>query len=348
MKQKLLPYVKKIGIAFVITYAIFITISSFAFQFYIKPNLHNYKSKIEVLASQAIGQTIKINSLVGQWDFMNPEIALNEVVFFDSQNNTTLELKEISADFSWLSLFYLSPTLSEIKLQMPKLVIKRDTNNKIFIGGIPIDGPANNKLTNWFLNQKKVAIEQGEIDWHDEYRQAPVLTLKDLNFSYKTPFIIELIGKHRFDLNFRINNSDNQFIDLSGNIYAKKIEDITSWDSEIKIKAGNINLAAYSPWINYPIKINAGTGDLNLSAGITHATIAKVKASIKLTNFKTELNQANKNELNLNNFSGNITWLSHIKDHQIIFENLYLLTNNGINIENANRSEEHTSELQSH
>ena len=338
MKQKLLPYVKKIGIAFVITYAIFIVISSLAFQFYIKPNLNNYKSKIEVLASQAIGQTIKINSLVGQWDFMNPEIALHEVVFFDSQNNTTLELKEISADFSWLSLFYLSPTLSEIRLQMPKLVIKRDTNNKIFIGGIPIDGPANNKLTNWLLNQKKVAIEQGEIDWHDEFRQAPVLTLKDLNFSYKTPFIIELIGKHRFDLNFRISNSDNQFIDLSGNIYAKKIEDINSWDSEIKIKAGNINLAAYTPWVNYPIKINAGTGDLNLTAGITNAAITKVKASIKLTSFKTELNQANKNELNLNNFSGNITWLSHKKDHQIAFENLYLLTNNGINIENADTS----------
>jgi len=338
MKQKLLPYVKKIGIVFVITYALFIVISSLAFQFYIKPNLNNYKSKIEVLASQATGQTIKINSLDGRWNFINPEIALNEVVFYDDQNNTTLELKEISADFSWLSPFYLSPTLSEIRLQMPKLLIKRDTNNKIFIGGISIDGPANNKLTNWLLNQKKVAIEQGEIDWHDEYRQAPILSLKDLNFIYKTPFIIELIGKHKFDLNFRISNSDNQFIDLSGNIYAKKIEDINSWDSEVKIKAGNINLAAYTPWVNYPIKINTGTGDLNLTASITNAAITKIKASIKLTSFKTELNQAVKNELNLKNFSGDIIWLSNKEDHQIAFENLYLLTNNGINIENADTS----------
>ena len=338
MKQKLLPYVKKIGIVFVITYALFIVISSLAFQFYIKPNLNNYKSKIEVLASQATGQTIKINSLDGRWNFINPEIALNEVVFYDDQNNTTLELKEISADFSWLSPFYLRPTLSEIRLQMPKLLIKRDTNNKIFIGGISIDGPANNKLTNWLLNQKKVAIEQGEIDWHDEYRQAPILSLKDLNFSYKTPFIIELIGKHKFDLNFRISNSDNQFIDLSGNIYAKKIEDINSWDSEVKIKAGNINLAAYTPWVNYPIKINTGTGDLNLTASITNAAITKIKASIKLTSFKTELNQAFKNELNLKNFSGDIIWLSNKEDHQIAFENLYLLTNNGINIENADTS----------
>ncbi|MEY3910438.1 MAG: hypothetical protein RIT47_1149 [Pseudomonadota bacterium] len=199
MKHKLLPYVKKIGIAFALTYALFIVISSLAFQFYIKPNLNNYKSKIEALASQATGQTIKINSLVGRWDFINPEIALNEVVFYDDQNNTTLALKEISADFSWLSPFYFSPTLSEIRLQTPKLLIKRDTNNKIFIGGILIDGPANNKLTNWLLNQKKVVVKQGEIDWHDEFRQAPILTLKDLNFSYKTPFIIELIGKHKFD-----------------------------------------------------------------------------------------------------------------------------------------------------
>ena len=100
MKHKLLPYVKKIGIAFAITYALFIVISSLAYQFYIKPNLNNYKSKIEALASQATGQTIKINSLVGRWDFINPEIALNEVVFYDDQNNTTLALKEISADFS--------------------------------------------------------------------------------------------------------------------------------------------------------------------------------------------------------------------------------------------------------
>ena len=338
MKQKLLPYVKKIGIAFAITYALFIIIFSLAFQFYIKPNLDNYKSKIEVLASQATGQTIKINSLDGRWDFINPEIALNEVVFYDNQNNTTLTLKEISADFSWLSPFNLSPTLSEIRLQTPKLLIKRDTNNKIFIGGILIDGPANNKFTNWLLNQKKVVIKQGEIDWHDEYRQAPILTLKDLNFSYKTPFIIELIGKHKFDLNFRISNSDNQFIDLSGNIYAKKIENMDSWDSEIKIKAGNINLAAYTPWVNYPIKINAGTGDLNLTAGITNAVIKKIKASIKLTSFKTELNQAYKNELNLKNFSGDIIWFSNKKDHQITFENLYLLTNNGINIEDAHSS----------
>ena len=237
MKQKLIPYAKKIGIAFVITYLFFIAISSLAFQFYIKPNLNNYKSRIEILASEATGQTIKINSLEGRWDFINPEFALNEVVFYDSQNNTTLALQKISADFSWLSPFYLSPTLSEIKLKTPKLLIRRDMTNKIFIGGIPIDGPANNKLTNWLLNQKKVSIEQGEIDWLDEYKQAPVLTLKDLNFSYKTPFIIELIGQHKFDVNFRISNSDNQFVGLSGKIYAKKIEDINSWDSEVKIKA---------------------------------------------------------------------------------------------------------------
>ena len=223
MKQKLIPYVKKIGIALVITYVFFIVISSLTFQFYIKPNLNNYKSRIEILASEATGQTIKINSLEGRWDFINPEFALNEVVFYDSQNNTTLALQKISADFSWLSPFYLSPTLSEIKLKTPKLLIRRDMTNKIFIGGISIDGPANNKLTNWLLNQKKVSIEQGEIDWLDEYKQAPVLTLKDLNLSYKTPFIIELIGQHKFDVNFRISNSDNQFIGLSGKIYAKKI-----------------------------------------------------------------------------------------------------------------------------
>ena len=336
MKQKLIPYVKKIGIALVITYVFFIVISSLTFQFYIKPNLNNYKSRIEILASEATGQTIKINSLEGRWDFINPELALNEVVFYDSQNNTTLALTEISADFSWLSPFYLAPTLSEIKLKAPKLLVRRDTTNKIFIGGIPIDGPANNKLANWLLNQKKVSIEQGEVDWRDEFRQAPALTLKDLNLSYKTHFIIDLIGKHKFNLNFRVSNSDNQFIDLSGNIYAKKIEDINSWDSEVKIKAGNINLAAYTPWVDYPIKINAGTGDLNLTASINNAVIDKINASIKLTNFKTELNQANKNEVNLRNFSGNIIWYSSKKDHHVTFENLYLLTNNGINIENAN------------
>jgi len=63
--------------------------------------------------------------------------------------------------------------------------------------------------------------------------------------------------------------------------------------------------------------------------------IDKINASIKLTNFKTELNQANKNEVNLRNFSGNIIWYSSKKDHHVTFENLYLLTNNGINIENA-------------
>ncbi len=336
MKQKLIPYVKKIGIALVITYVFFIVISSLTFQFYIKPNLSNYKSRIEILASEATGQTIKINSLEGRWDFINPELALNEIIFYDSQNNTTLALPEISADFSWLSPLYLAPTLSEIKLKAPKLLVRRDTTNKIFIGGIPIDGSSNNKLTNWLLNQKKVSIEQGEVDWHDEYRKAPALTLKDLNLSYKTHFIIDLIGKHKFNLNFRVSNSDNQFIDLSGNIYAKKIEDINSWDSEVKIKAGNINLAAYTPWVDYPIKINAGTGNLNLTASINNAVIDKINASIKLTNFKTELNQANKNEVNLRNFSGNIIWYSSKKDHHVTFENLYLLTNNGINIENAN------------
>ncbi len=338
MKRKLLPYIKKIGFILAITYTLFVAISSLAFQFYIKPNLNNYKSKIEALVSQSTGQTIKINSLEGRWDFINPEIALQEVLFYDSQNKITLTLKEISIDFSWLSPFYLKPTLSEIRLQAPKLLIKRDLNNKIFIGGILIDGPANNKLTNWLLNQKKVVVKQGEIDWHDEYRQAPPLTLKDLNFRYKTPFIIELIGKHEFALHFRISNSDNQFININGNIYAKKIEDINSWDSEVKIKASNINFAAYMPWINYPIKINAGIGDINLTASITNATITKIKSSIKLTSFKTELNQAYKNELNLKNFSGDIIWLSNEKDYQLAFKNIYLLTNNGINIEDADSS----------
>ncbi len=336
MKQKLFTFVKRIGIAFAITSVLFIITFGIVFQFYIKPNLNNYKSKIELLVSQATGQIIKINSLEGQWDFIYPEIALHEVVFYDSQNNKTLTLEEVSADISWLSPFYLSLTLSEIRLRMPKLLVKRDSNNKIFIGGIPIDSSSNTQLMNWILNQKKISIVQGEINWYDEFRKAPILTLKDLNFSYKTSlFNMELTGKHKFNLNFRVANSDNQLINLSGKIYAEKIENINLWDSEVKIKASNINLASYTPWVNYPIKINSGTGDLNLTANINNASITKIKASVRLTSFKTELNQANKNELNLQNFSSNIIWLSDKKDHQIKFERLYLLTNNGINLEDT-------------
>jgi len=138
MKQKLIPYVKKIGIALVITYVFFIVISSLTFQFYIKPNLSNYKSRIEILASEAMGQTIRINSLKGRWDFINPELALNEVVFYDSQNNITLALTEISADFSWLSPFYLAPTLSEIKLKAPKLLVRLDTTIKFLLVAYPL------------------------------------------------------------------------------------------------------------------------------------------------------------------------------------------------------------------
>ena len=65
---------KKIGIAFAIAYTLFVIISGVTFQFYIKPNLNNYKSKIEVLVSQATGQRIKINSLEARSIYPSEEI----------------------------------------------------------------------------------------------------------------------------------------------------------------------------------------------------------------------------------------------------------------------------------
>ena len=308
-------------------------------QFYVFPHIDDYRDRIAQALSQSMKQEVTIAHIAIRWSGFSPQVTLRNVTVFDTQKRPALELSKISTRLSWSSLALLSPSLVSLHIDSPNLIVRRTENGELFLAGISMSGKGNPAFSNWLLAQRRIKISHATITWLDEQRQAPPLLLEDLNIEIFTPVWQRLLNRHSIRMDSLVSTGTNQRIKLDSVLIGDNVAKPEEWKGEVSLRLPQTDLAAWGPWIDLPVKVHAGQGNLTTSLAFEAMQLQRLAAQINLKALSVSPPRATQTFL-ANSVSGEFRWQRVEKRHMIHLKHFSADVHPGLLLEDA------TGELQ--
>ena len=301
-------------------------------RFVIYPNIDEYKDRIATEATKTLGQKVTIGSIITGWDALSPHVSLNNIDVFDAENRSALHLNKVEATLSWLSIPLLQPRLSNLIVRQPALTIRRKADGSLYLAGISLAGESKPDFMNWLLSQSEVRLENANLIWQDELREAPPLSLNKLNLTLENPAWQSLFGQHSFNLTATPSVGTAKPLSASGNFTGRDVSKIETWHGHLQLKAQETDLTAFTPWLDYPVAIQSGSGDSNIGLDFANSKIHRASADVSLTNLSAKLNQAPE-PFKAEYFSGALNWSKSAQHSTFDAKNIKLQASGGLNID---------------
>ena len=314
-------------------------IAALVIQFFVFPNINQYKDTIAKYATNAANQKVLIGSIKAGWQGINPNISLTNIDIYDAQNRPALQLKNTDVSFSWLSIPLLEPHLANFTIHSPELTIRRNLQGEFFVAGISMQGQSQPDLPNWLLRQSQFEVLNAKVTWVDEMRSAPALSLDKLNLHVVSPPWKSFIKNHRVTLSAVPSTGTNEPILVNANLYGNDISRLEQWHGSLQIKLKNADIVAFKPWLDYailtqPIRLQSGIGSTDTTIQFAKNQVQSVTSSLALNNVTLQL-KADAEPLVLNKLEGELDWSHLVTEQSLKVNGLTLQTSNGLSLQNA-------------
>ena len=307
------------GLAFVATVV--------ALRYWILPNIGQYREDIAASISRAAGQRVAIGAIDASWESLRPRLELREVQVYDRQGRPALVLQHVDGTLSWWTLLVGEVRLDTLEISDPVLSIRRDAEGRIFIAGIELNQPdSDSGFADWLLQQSRIVIRNAVIEWRDEKRQAPALTLSRVNLR------LENSGRrHRLGLQAVPPAELADPLDIRADLKGARVADLAAWEGTVYAKLDHADIAAWQTWLPFPFELRHGYGGVQAWLGFKAGRIGEVTADVGLSDvtarFATDLPQ-----LELLSLSGRLGWQSLPSGFEFRAQRLSMAATTGVNL----------------
>lgn len=149
---------------------------------WIVPRIGEFRPRLEMAASQALGVPVHIGQISALSRGMLPSFELRDVTLLDAQGRQALRLPRVLGVLSLTSLWKLG--FEQLVLDQPDLDIRRSADGSIHVGGLAFPASPNashSAALDWFFSQKEFVISGGTVRWTDELHPAPALALAQVD-----------------------------------------------------------------------------------------------------------------------------------------------------------------------
>ena len=163
--------------------------------------------------------------------------------------------------------------------------MRRDAKGEIYVAGIHVSGDkGDGKLSDWILSQGQIIVRGAEIEWRDEARKAPPLTLSALNLRLENDGDEHLVG-----LSARPPRELGPGMEVRASLEGGSVSDPAQWNGRVYAEFGYTDLAGWRAWVDYPLDVRRGEGALRLWATLTGGKITQGTADVALSNVSARL-----------------------------------------------------------
>lgn len=223
--------------------------------------LHHYQSEIETYASGLLGQSIRIGHLQGQWKGLNPGIVLDQLELMDEQGSPSLNLKRVAVFLSWESLLRGQPVADLLWVDSPVLHIRRRPDGQVTVAGFGTEGETRPEVWAQLLSIRQLRIQQAEILWEDQRRNAPPLALKGVNFGLDNHHYLHAV--HRFGVTALPPAELASRLDVRGEWEGNDLQ-VASQSGQFFAEMVSANVAAWRPWLDGLSVLHQGRGGIRV------------------------------------------------------------------------------------
>ncbi|MBT3917866.1 MAG: DUF748 domain-containing protein, partial [Nitrosomonadales bacterium] len=345
MKKAQIKLIKKISLWIsVLVFGLFI-LGYLAFYFLVQTNLDYYKNKLITALSSETNKKVTIESFGAKWNVTNPRFTIENFSIYANTSEKSFTLKKFEVDVSWMSLIKFDLILDQITLFEPEVEIEKISEVDYLIGGWATSydpdtiNELDGKFIDWLLNQDEVQVINAKFTWIDKTRpNSPPLILSDLNLSYSSSDLLSYLDRHMVYLDFYSSAGTKEKVSLSGHFDAGSTDEFEEIDGALLFKFNNLDLYAFSPWINYPLAIKDGVGSLSINIEFENGKLTEGGSSFKVKDLNAKTMNSNKEGMVFKDISGDVNLKLVDDDMVIILDNLFLTTNSKLKFENSSAS----------
>ena len=267
--------------------AALIALSIIALRYYLLPDIERYHDRITASVASAIGSTVTIGKIEGDWEGLQPHLKFSDVRILDEQHQPALVFPSINGSISWMSLFSAELRLSSLEISKPELLIRRDAQGKIYIGDLALSRQGDEKdMSDWLLHQSRMVVRDALVVWVDEWRAAPPLVMQQVNLRVEN-----FLGHHRFALRALPPAELATSLDVRGDFQAGSFDDINDWSGQLFTQLDYTDVKAWRSWLDLPSELSRGHGALRGWLGIKNGKLAQITADLDFRDVAAKLSE---------------------------------------------------------
>jgi uncharacterized protein (TIGR02099 family) len=313
--------------------AIIIAISGAALylRLVVMPDVDRYKPDIEALASKTIGMPVSIGAIEADWWGLNPRFSLRQIRLRQSGANAPLNLSQVDATLSWLSLFVWDARLTSLVLNVPELEVRRDAQGTIYVADIPVNLPGPpSPFPDWLLRQRHVVVSDGRLTWKDELLGAPPLVLSKVNLILRNRG-----GKHQIGLTARPPQDSAGGLDVRAELSGRSLQHPQEWNGRVYLRADGVSMPAlhrWAPWTQE--QVHQGQGDVRFWLDLSKGQVSGLTGDVRLQDVRVSLAQDHR-DLNFRRLSGRLGWSRNRELHTLLAHGLSFTTGDGQSVDST-------------
>ena len=309
------------------TVVVLVAVTIMSLRYLLLPDIEQYHDQITASLAAAIGNPVTIGKIEGDWQGFQPHLDFSDVRILDEQRQPALVLKGVSISVSWMSLFTAQLRLASLEIDQPELLIRRDVHGGIFIGGVALSKKGgDNDWSDWLLHQSRMVVRDALIVWVDEFRDAPPLVLRKVNFRIES-----LFSHHRFALRALPPEDLATPLDVRGDFYGTSFHELENWHGNIFTQLDFTDITAWRKWLDLPKEFSQGRGALRGWLNVEGGKVTGVTADMALYNVVAKLAEDTP-EMVLTNLHGRAAWQEVKGGFEVSTQGLALRLQNGIEL----------------
>ena len=274
-----------------VTFWLLVALGYWLLQIWIVPRIEDFRPRLEVEASRALGIPVRIGRISARSAGLIPSFELTEVSLQDPEGRTALRLPRVVAALSPRSLWSLG--FEQLVIDGAELDIRRTADGQLQIAGLRLSdaNQGNTAFADWAFEQTELVLRGGLLRWTDETREVPPLVLTDVDAVLRNPGKRHLIRidatpptvwGERFSVRARLRQPL-----LSGSGSSSK-----TWSGQLYSEFSRADVSQLRPYLApYPfgIDVSSGQGALRVWADLAAGQLSGVTADVALTNVSAQL-----------------------------------------------------------
>jgi uncharacterized protein (TIGR02099 family) len=298
-----LSWLTRLAIVASAALALLIALAIIALRYYLLPDIEQYHDRITASFASAIGNTVTIGKIEGDWQGLQPHLNFTDVRILDKKHQPALVFPSINSSVSWMSLFSAELRLASLEISKPELLIRRDAQGKIYIGDLLLSKQGDEKnMSDWLLHQSRMVVRDALVVWVDERRSSPPLVMQQVNLRIESFF-----SHHLFALLALPPAELATQLDVRGDFQGANLDDISDWHGQLFTQLGYTDLKAWRSWLDLPSEFSRGRGALRGWLGIKNGKVAQITADLDLRDVATKLSE-DLPEMDMVELRGRVAW----------------------------------------